>query len=83
MGHPPKYEEHRYGVTNMVADIAKGDPNWAGIAQWIDSSGGDFWKGALVGAAVALVLTNEAVKKTMGNFLAGIFGGKKEEKKEG
>ncbi|MBW1953938.1 MAG: hypothetical protein JRI66_12815 [Deltaproteobacteria bacterium] len=80
MGHPPKFQEHRYGIASMLSDMAKGNPDWDSMAQWIDSGTGEFWKGALIGAVVAVVLTSETVKESLGNIFTRLFGSKEEKK---
>lgn len=80
MGGHPKFQEHRYGITNMLSDLANGNPNWDGMASWLDSGSGDFWKGALLGAVVAVVLTSDTVKESLGNMWTHFFGGKEEKK---
>lgn len=80
MGHPPKFQEHRYGIARMLSDMAKGSPDWDSMAQWIDSGTGEFWKGALIGAVVAVVLTSETVKESLGNIFTRLFGSKEEKK---
>lgn len=56
-----------YGMMNDVMQ-GKGDPGkLLGLFQ---APGGEFWKGALVGAAAVLLLNSGSVKET----LAGVFG---------
>jgi hypothetical protein len=81
MGHP-KFQEHRYGLAGMLTDLAKGNPNWDSMAQWVDSGTGDFWKGALIGAVVALVLTSDTAKGALGNMWTLVLGGKEKEEQK-
>lgn len=56
-----------YGMMNDVMQ-GKGDPGkLLGLFQ---APGGEFWKGALVGAAAMLLLNSGGIKET----LAGVFG---------
>lgn len=56
-----------YGVMN---DVMNGEADPAKIMSLFQSTDGDFWKGAIVGAAGAFLIGNETVRNT----IAGVFG---------
>ena len=70
-----KHDAHKYGqLMQLVNDLANGN---ADPSRMMDVLGGldtRFWKGALVGVAATLLLTNDAVKGTIANSLSGILG---------
>jgi hypothetical protein len=49
------------------------------IAGFLSSSGAHFWKGAIVGAALTFILTNEGVKSALAETFSGLFGSKASE----
>ncbi len=74
----PKHLEYRYGqMIELCNDLMQGKADPSKIAAFLTSTGTHFWKGALVGAAVTFVLTNNAVKSAMGDTFSAIFGGAK------
>ncbi len=58
----------------MMQDVIKGDADASKIMSFLQASGGDFWKGALVGAAAVLLLTNGAVKDALAGVMGSMFG---------
>ena len=58
----------------MVQDVLKGDADAGKLMSFLQASGGDFWKGALVGAAAVLLLTNGAVKDALAGVMGSMFG---------
>ncbi len=71
---PPDYAR----VIKSVEDFAEGDATVADVVKtlYTETSRDDqFWKGALVGAAATVLLTNKSVKNAMGKTFGGIFGG--------
>jgi hypothetical protein len=69
-----KHEQHQYGqMMEIVNDFANGTPNVGKVMDFMEISDSRFWKGAVAGIALTLLLTNDTVKKTifgaMGNLM--------------
>ena len=66
---PPPNAEAQAGFEAMFNEVAdkNGLGMLKGIINWED---GDFWKGALVGAAVVMLMTNEDLRNTLINGAA-------------
>ncbi len=70
-----KGQEYRYGeLYGLIQEAANGNADVAGFLRFFQSSSSDFWKGALVGGAVTLLLTNETVKNAIAGALGGVLG---------
>ena len=52
-------------MNDLVAEIASGGNGLSSLTKMLDFSDTDFWKGALVGATVVLLLTNESVQQAL------------------
>jgi hypothetical protein len=73
-GHP-KHDAHKYGqFIGLVNDLANGKADPYQVMSYLDNLDTQFWKGALVGLAVTLLLTNNPIKKTIGETFSGIWG---------
>ncbi len=72
---------NRYGqYLEMFTDMANGKtPDLPQIAQIVEQAPGDFWKGAIVGAAAGFIFTNESVRDGFGAVIGSMFDGAKEE----
>lgn len=55
----------RQSMAQVMEEIANGGSGLSGLAKLLDFEDKDFWKGALVGAAAVLLLTNENIQKTL------------------
>lgn len=55
----------RPGLGQVMEEIANGGSGLAGLTKLLDLDDKDFWKGALVGAAAVLLLTNENIQKAL------------------
>ncbi len=79
--HHPKHDEHRYGqMMDMLGRFLNGEADMGDVVNGffsLDFQNDQFWKGALVGAAVTLLLTNESVQKGLAGTLGSIFGSAK------
>lgn len=69
-GHGPMYgamngQGQRSGMTDLMQEIANGGNGLSSLSKLLDFDDKDFWKGALVGAAVVLLLTNESVQSAL------------------
>lgn len=61
----------------MVGDVMKGKGDPGKLLGMLQAPGGEFWKGALVGAAAVLLFNSGAVKDALGG-LFGAMGGQQE-----
>ena len=73
---------HGAGMNDLVAEIASGGNGLSSLTKMLDFSDTDFWKGALVGAAAVLLLTNESLQQALFNTgakakdkMSQMFGG--------
>ncbi len=75
MHHPPLHQAHHYGYYPQGGAYQQydvpGDPGYSLFG--LNLSDGNFWKGALVGAAVTLLVTNETVQKTIMKGVASAY----------
>lgn len=83
MGYPPMqppYPPHGYppqaapaaergGMSDLMEEIANGGNGLSSLTKMLSLDDSEFWKGALVGAAAVLLLTNESVQGAL--FKAG------------
>ena len=53
---------HGAGMFDLMEEIASGGSGLSSLSKMLNFDDSDFWKGALVGAAVVLVLTNESAQ---------------------
>lgn len=64
-------------IIKSVEDFAEGDASVADVVKtlWTETAQDDqFWKGAVVGAAAAVLLTNDTVRGAMGKTFGTLFG---------
>ncbi len=75
-GEQPEAGEKRPGqIMDVVNGIINGEsPDVPKIIDLFESMDTRLWKGAMIGAGVVLLATNETVKKTIGDLLSGIMG---------
>jgi len=72
---PGPAQENRYGeLYGLLQDAANGNPDVNGFLNFFQTTRSDFWKGALVGAGVSLLLTNDTVKSFISKGFAGVLG---------
>jgi len=70
-GTEPKFDQEKLGkMYSTVTDVMNGEADPTSLIGLFADNSGDFWKGALVGAAAVVLLNNEAVK----GALAGVAG---------
>ncbi len=58
------------GMTEVMNEIANGGNGLSSLSKMLDLDDSEFWKGALVGAAAVLLLTNESVQNAL--FKTGV-----------
>jgi len=64
-------------IIKSVEEFAEGDASVADVVKtlWTETSQDDqFWKGAVVGAAAAVLLTSETMRGAMGKTFGSLFG---------
>lgn len=75
------------GMNEMMAELAGGGSGLSSLTKMLDFDDKEFWKGALVGAAAVLLLTNDSVQQALfgagakvkekaGEAMDKVFGGK-------
>ena len=70
-GAEPKFDQQKLGkIYSTVTDVMNGEADPTSLIGLFAENSGDFWKGALVGAAAVVLLNNDAVK----GALAGVAG---------
>jgi len=70
-----KHDMNKYGqLYGMINEAAEGNPDVSKFLNFFQTSGADFWKGALVGAGLTLLLTNDVVKGAIAGGAANVFG---------
>ncbi len=79
-GAQPKFDQQRLGkMYSTVSDVMNGEADPSSLIGLFAENSGDFWKGALVGAAAAVLLNNDAVKGALGGLVGSVgamFGDK-------
>jgi hypothetical protein len=76
-GAEPKFDQNRLGeMYGAVQDVMNGQADPGKLLGLFQGTGGEFWKGALVGAATAFLCTNETVRQTATELVGGLFGSK-------
>lgn len=70
-GATPKFDQNKLGqMYGVMRDVMNGEADPSKVLGLLPTNGADFWKGALVGAAVVVLLNNDSVK----NAMAGAVG---------
>jgi hypothetical protein len=76
MGMPGQYQQAQFGqMMGMVNDIVNGKADMSQVAGLLGSFDSRFWKGALVGAAIAFLLTNSTISDSVVGMFSGLWGG--------
>ncbi|MFW5837783.1 MAG: hypothetical protein ACOCVM_07220 [Desulfovibrionaceae bacterium] len=67
--------ENRYGeLYGLINEAADGNPDVSKFLNFFTQSSTDFWKGAALGAGLALLLTNDRVKGAVAGAFSGVWG---------
>lgn len=69
-GHGPRGGQGHGPAMEQLFEEMAGGSGLAGLGKLLDFEDTDFWKGALVGAAAVLLLTNETVQQSL--FKSGV-----------
>lgn len=68
-------QENRYGeLYGLINEAANGNADVSKFMRFFQSTSSDFWKGALIGTGLTLLLTNDTVKETLAKGFAGVMG---------
>ena len=63
-GHQAGHGMHE-GMSQFVEEISNGGSGLSSLGKMLNLDDSEFWKGALIGAATVLLLTNESVQNTL------------------
>jgi hypothetical protein len=63
--HSGQGQSQGNGITQAMQEIANGGSGLSSLSKLLDFDDKDFWKGAMVGAAAILLLTNENVQRAL------------------
>lgn len=63
--HAAQHQGRGSGSSRLIEELAGGGSGLASLTQMFNLDDKELWKGALVGAAVVLLLTNESVQNTL------------------
>lgn len=73
----PQHLENRYGqIMAMCNDFMQGKADPVQVMTFLNSTGSNFWKGALIGAAATFLLTNDGVKSALRETFSSLSSGK-------
>lgn len=64
-GHVQPGQGQGQGMTQFMQEIASGGTGLNSLTKMLDFDDKDFWKGALVGAAVVMLFTNESLQNML------------------
>ncbi|MGE4555753.1 MAG: hypothetical protein AB7D07_02915 [Desulfovibrionaceae bacterium] len=75
-GASPGYgQENRYGeLYGLIQEAANGNPDVSKFLNFFTQSSTEFWKGALIGTGLTLLLTNDTVKGALSGAFASVWG---------
>jgi hypothetical protein len=72
---PGNYAENYGRIAEVVKDLANGEqPDVNKLAALYSGFDAQFWKGALIGAVLTVLLTSETVRGAVAGTLGGIMG---------
>jgi len=70
-GAQPKFDQNKLGqMYGVMTDVMNGEAEPSQLLGLFAGTGGEFWKGALVGAAAVVLLNNETVKGALSGLAA-------------
>ena len=70
------------GIFGMIKQMVDQNPQLSSLSQYANVTNSEFIKGLLLGAGVALLLSNNTVKDLLGGFVSGLFGEKEQARAE-
>ncbi|MGD9123600.1 MAG: hypothetical protein PVG60_00830 [Desulfarculaceae bacterium] len=62
-------------MMGMVGDIMNGKADMSKVSSWLGGMDSGFWKGALLGAALAFLISSPMVSDTVKGMFSGLMGG--------
>lgn len=65
-------------MMGMFDDLIKGKTEMSQMTKFLGGMDGGFWKGAVVGAALALLISSPMVTDTIAGMFSGLMGGGQE-----
>lgn len=75
MGQAAYRQEAQLGqMMGMFNDIISGKAEMSQVAGFLSGLDGSFWKGAIVGAAMALLVSSPAITEGIGGIFSGLMG---------
>jgi hypothetical protein len=80
------FNAEQYGrIADVMGDIANGEqPDMNKLVSLFNGFDSQFWKGALIGAVITVLMTNETVRSAVADVVSGIMGAfKKDETNTG
>lgn len=81
--HSPMGQEAQFNqMMGMFGDIMNGKADMSKVTSWLGGVDSGFWKGALVGAALALLISSPMVSDTVKGMFSGLMGGGAQEQGE-
>ncbi|MEF2230786.1 MAG: hypothetical protein V3571_07645 [Pseudodesulfovibrio sp.] len=70
-GAQPKFDQNKLGqMYGVMTDVMNGEAEPSQLLGLFAGTGGEFWKGALVGAAAVVLLNNDTVKGALAGLAA-------------
>ncbi len=73
-GHGPGVQNHHGELYQIIQQAANGQPDVSRFLNFFNNVGSDFWKGALVGAGITLLMTSDSVKNMLAGGIGGLWG---------
>lgn len=74
-GTEPKFDQNKIGqMYGVVNDVMNGEADPAKVMSLFEGLDGDFWKGAIVGAAVGFLASNDTVRGAVAGAFGSMFG---------
>ncbi|NDV24865.1 hypothetical protein [Desulfovibrio sp. JC022] len=74
-----KVDQNKLGqMYGVMTDIMNGEADPEKIMSLFQDTDGDFWKGAIVGAAVGFLASNESVRGAVAGVVGSMLGGEKD-----
>ena len=74
LGKPEQLGKRYEQMMDLCNDLMQGKTDPMKIAGLLSSSGSHFWKGAIVGVLLALILNSGTLKSALGDNLSSLFG---------
>lgn len=64
----------QYGqLHELIQNAAKGEPDIPAFLDFFQTTGTDFWKGAVIGTILTVLATSDSARNALGSVLAGLW----------